>query len=231
MNQQQMTNNIRLWAIGLIVVVLAVVGYYGYDAYSYNSKIVMETYPSLTVEEINELKGDVAAADAKLAQSDKATTNAYNEYLDKASALRKMGKLGEARGVLYEAKGIFPDNAGVYRDLYELQVEMNDLRGARKNVEKFVSLNPDSAARWDALIDFHYNSLHSDVDTLHELYKEGLSKTNSHVDLLAKYAMFQEEVGNTQAAIDLWIQAGGKDPEDKTLYDAEVKRLTEKLGK
>jgi tetratricopeptide (TPR) repeat protein len=68
----------------------------------------------------------------------------------------------------------------------------------------------------------------ADFNTINDLYVQALDKTGMYHDILVAYALYLEENGKYDLAINYWEKAIEKNPSKKSEYQENIRKLEEK---
>lgn len=220
-----MTNNkvINSW---IIFSILIVVGFAVYTVYvgKKEASLVKEVNRDVPFMDRQRMEGELRRAESIVLNENKTPEEKYFLYIKIGDILNDLGRLNVARKAYENAIDNKSDGVTAYIDLYDVLVEMNDLKAANRNLKKALELN-NSSVYWRKYIEFRKSKLIASPEELNEIYLEALSKTESHISIVVIYARFLEEQGNKQGALDYWRKAKEIDPENSSTYEAEITRL------
>lgn len=217
------------WLLGVILVlILGAVGYYYYTVQKYEASLIKTVERNLTEEERARFENRIRSAELGLERTD-SDSERYNYYTNKALALKALGRLEEARNEFKKAIKLEPENATAHTNMSSLLTEMNDIKGAEKSLNVALSLKPTSS-RWKMLIELHKEKMGATNEELKEIYVLALAQDPYDTDMVIAYATFLGEIGEYQAAKDQWMKAIEYRPKDKGKYEAEIKKLDEKMN-
>lgn len=146
------------------------------------------------------------APEAQIRQMlDKHLPQAPDTPLQRAQALKDAGDFAGARTIMEGALARDPDNVDVQTQLAELRALEGDLEGARKELERLRSLQPNHAAvkRLAALLAF------SDVVAAHpdaRALRERVAANPADLDLRHALAVHQLLGGDLEPALHTWLE-------------------------
>ncbi len=135
-----------------------------------------------------------------------------------------LGQLEKSKNMYSQALLFDSENEQALAGLGLTFSEAEEYSKAEESYQKITEINPKNSYAWINLIQLKEKQQVKKED-IEALYNTALEKTNKYIDVITKYAQFEERVGNRQRAIDLWQQAIVSNPEGTKIYQAEVKRL------
>lgn len=135
-----------------------------------------------------------------------------------------LGQLEKSKNMYSQALLFDSENEQALAGLGLTFSEAEDYSKAEESYQKITEINPKNSYAWINLIQLKEKQQVKKED-IEALYNTALEKTNKYIDVITKYAQFEEQAGNRQRAIDLWQQAIVSNPEGAKIYQAEVKRL------
>ena len=146
------------------------------------------------------------APEAQIRQMlDKHLPHAPDTPFQRAQALKDAGDFTGARAILESTLAREPDNIDVQTQLAELHALEGDLEGARKELERLQSLQPNHAAvkRLAALLAFSdVVAAHPDVRAL----RERVAAKPGDLDLRHALAVHQLLGGDIEPALRTWLE-------------------------
>lgn len=222
-----MPRPVKFAIIGCILIFIASLGYAIYRQENYKSTFVRNVEREMDPQTQFVLQSKVMEINSELDNTTDAEAK-VKLLRDKASILRELGMLEDAEQSLRDATGIASNNAGVYTDLFDLQVEMKNYKGAERSIKRAIELNP-AGSRIKKYVDFSRAHLGATEDQVNQIYLEALEKSHFSLQMLKMYAEYKEETGNILMARDYWVRIKEKDPENAAEYDVHINRLTEQL--
>jgi len=183
---------------------------------------IEEKEPNLTTEERLLIENRLQEVQKKLFE---ATTEneKFNAQMQIGFQQYGLGQYKEAKETFLKAADLEPDNYVVYVALYQVELDRQDNQSARKNIKKALALKEENPDLWRKYIQLETDRFFANDDQLKDLYLEALTRTNSHVDMLAFYAQFLEKSNDLKSALDIWKKAYEQIPDP--LYQEEIERL------
>lgn len=226
-----MKKEIKSGLVAVILVVLAMAGWVGFDYYREQKAIITEVDRKLSVEERQIYENRLAEADRRLGENpDKQTT--HDLYMQKGFDLQGLGHLAESLIYFEMARDLIPTAANPYKAMYNAQLEMNNNRGALKSIQKAVELNPREADIWKKYILIKEERFGASTQELTSLFRQGLEETRSgmsYPDMVTAFAVFLEKIGDYAEAIKYWEIAIEVNPQGREVYQQEIDRIKTKL--
>ncbi|MCL5666491.1 MAG: tetratricopeptide repeat protein [Patescibacteria group bacterium] len=216
----------------IIAMAAAAGGYWYFQKNRHNSKApgaksLADIQRNLTVEQEKAVNGRIQKAEDYL-KTLKPEQKNYNyeqantyEYL--GQQYYALGQMQKSKDMYEKALALEPDDESMQVGLATTLTEAGDKAGARQFLEKALQSNPKDSDLWLRYIDLR-QTMGATAQDLGDLYSQALEKTNNYIDVLTKDAAFQEQQGNTAAAISLWQQASKQQP-DNQAYKEEIGRL------
>ena len=97
-----------------------------------------------------------------------------------------------------------------------------DMNKANEFLKKTIDQDNTQAVAW-----VPYLEVNQDLpqDQLKALYREAITATKSHIDVMISYARFSEKIGDKAMAIAAWETAVNVDPDNASKYQVEIDRL------
>lgn len=135
-----------------------------------------------------------------------------------------LGQLEKSKKMYAQALSIDSKNEQALAGLGLTFLDAEDFVEAGKIYEQITEINPKNFNAWINLIQLRQKEGAGTGD-IDYLYKNALEKTWNYIDIVTKYAQFQEQVGNIQSAIELWQQAETLNSSNAPVYQAEIIRL------
>ncbi len=133
-----------------------------------------------------------------------------------------LGKLEKSKQMYVQALVLDSKNEQALAALALTFLDAEDYLGAGKLYEQITEINPKNSYAWLNLIQLRQKDGTVDIENL---YKNALEKTGNYIDIVTKYAQYQEQVGNIQSAIELWQQAVNLNSGNGLAYQVEINRL------
>jgi tetratricopeptide (TPR) repeat protein len=151
-------------------------------------------------------------------------TQILNDYNFLAQQYFGLGKLEKSREYYMKILEMEPKSEFAAEGLAYIYLEVKQYGNAIKLIEAAIENNPQNFNLWIKLIDLQTAAQMNNSD-LDKIFISALDKTGRHVNIVTKYAMFQESLGKVKEAIKLWQEASKLAPEMSSLYDLEIARL------
>ncbi len=139
-----------------------------------------------------------------------------------------LGNLLKAFEYYEKASILIPEKHVSYKELFKVSVEMKNFDDAKTFIKQAVNNNPKNNNSWLMYIQFEGNYFDNSFENLNDLYNEALIKTNRNVNILSKYAIFNESFSNYKIAIDIWEELSKIRPEED-LYQQRKQEAENKL--
>lgn len=137
-----------------------------------------------------------------------------------------LGQFANAREQYLRASEILPNNPTVWSELYVVESAMGDYVSAKEHIVKALDINPANVQYWRWRFGLEEDNLGTSDTDLEKLFDEAVTKTNQNVDVLVLYAIFLEERRrDLPRAIAQWRLAATINPEGKSTYDEQIKRI------
>jgi len=214
----------------LAVAVLITAAIIGAIVYSSRPKNLIERVePSLDPASLNVFQDQLRSAEQRVndlpdstSEEEKATS-----YALLARAYYNLGEYKEARE-WFEKAVKTKKNIPVYLEYYNLLTAMQDFEGARDIARDGLEIYPFQIDIWKSLIALSRTKLEANDTEIISLYLEALAKSESHPDILADFARYQEELGRPEEALKYWRAALLKSP-NTAFYQEQVNRLEARL--
>ncbi len=139
----------------------------------------------------------------------------YQKLLAIAQNYIFLGEGKRAYKTLVEAIELKPEKSTAFNMLGNLLVSMKKYKSARNAFEIAVKKEPGIYTNHAALAAFLRDYFSYEKDAIALAYKDGLSATEGHLNLLKDNAAWLEEIKDIKGAIELWqkvYEEGGYDP-------------------
>jgi tetratricopeptide (TPR) repeat protein len=223
-----MPRNLKIALAACVTLFLIVAGYAIYQQENYEASFVKEINRNLSPEDRKIYEDRIAEADRKLAEA-QSDTERYNLLMQKGFNLYGLGSLTAAKDVFNQANELNPNDSTALVALYQTQVDMNDPKGALKSIQAALKLKENDPDIWKKYIVLQEEKFNLGNDRISALYSEALVKTNTHINMVTAYAVWLEKVGNLQSSKEYWQKAIELNPNNKATYEAEIKRIDQKM--
>jgi tetratricopeptide (TPR) repeat protein len=211
--------------LAIAFAVIIVLGFAGYALYNrQKADIITEKDPNLSSEDRKTYEDKLSEQDRLLAEA-KDDNDKFDALMQQGFYLYGLGKYQESKDKFFGAVDVKPQEYTAFTALYEVQMAMNDNKGAQESISKAISLKKDSADLWKRYIVLEKDRFGADKDKLNGLYIEALRETRENIDIITSYAAFLESVDNLQASKEYWQKAVVSYPANKAVYEAEITRL------
>jgi Tfp pilus assembly protein PilF len=209
------------------VVIASTLG--AYFVFSRPDKSIL-TYvdPHLTQQELDSAHKIIEDLQQKI-NAEQSDTEKYKLLLALGAEQNRIGELVDAKESFFRASKILPENGVPVGLLFQVENSMHDFKSAKLTIEKATQLNPTSGLFWKWRVELMQSAFDASKDEADALYQEGLQKANNSIDLLASYAPFLEKNNDLAGAVAQWKKAIEVNPAATDLYQAEIKRIQDKL--
>jgi len=214
-----------IWGIAVcILILLGVASYPIYKNYQHKKSLIQVKDTGLTDAEKKPFE-DRLAKDEQGLKDAKTDDEKYNWLLDTGYNLYGLGRLADAEKTFNQAASLQPGKPVAYSGLFAVQVDMKDYKSASANIQKAISILPESPGLWKNYIALEIDRFNANNDQVNALYAEALNKTKSNIDVMTSYATWLEKSGDLKSALDYWQQAVLINPDNKSTYETEISRL------
>lgn len=225
-------NKVLLFAV-LLVCVLAVVAVYGYVRMNggfENQHRISYKDPQLTEEQKKVFLDKIAKSEAELTEfsSESKKEDAYQRYLAIASNYVPLGEFAKAQTWYLKAAKLLPQYPLPWYAVAAIESDMREYSSAETHIDKAISLDPANPEYWRFKIDLK-KATGATAEQMTSLFEEALSNTSDHPDILSVYAKFLGDKDDIVPAVKLWRAAIEKNPEAAATYEAEIKKLQQKV--
>lgn len=153
-----------------------------------------------------------------------------NDYIYLAEQYFGLGMLENSKEAYLSALEIDSKNEAALSGISYLYADAGKWGDAIASLQTALDSSPVNETLWLQLIDVQ-KSAGLDSLEINKLYEIALEKARQKINLLTRYAQYQESQGNIVKAIELWQEAAKVYPENTSLYNQEITRLTAKLKK
>lgn len=222
----------------VIIVTLGVLsggGYYFWK--SQESKFLNFKDPKLTNQEladaesrIKDLEGKVATQEQFLDPNNKdKKADLFKVEMSLAANYRLRGRLLDAKKMVEKASKLLPENISSYNELYVINFARTDYNSAEQNLKQALKINPANTQAWRWYFELAENNLSYSKPQLDDLYKQALEKSTQNVDIISLYAAYLEKNNDLVGAVNQWKKAIEINPAGNAIYQAEIKRIQDKL--
>ena len=217
---------------GVIIAILLLGGFIGYNRWSESRKqasFIQEVDRKLSDEDRKIYEDRLVEAEKFIAeaQDNQAKSDAL---VYKAVQLSGLGKLALARDVFLEAAKVNPENFNIYVHLYQVYFEMGDYKQAESGIQKSLELKSDNPDAWTRYILLEVEKFNRPEREIRDLYAQAGEAVLEKSDIYTSYARYLEKIGDLQGAKEYWQKAIESNPTGRNIYEAEIKRIDEKLS-
>lgn len=179
---------------------------------------------------------EVAIYEKKIAQTEESLKNVHakqgtvsldasNLYLNLGQLYFGLGKISQAESAYKQAIAYDKSNQNAYVSFALLQSEIHDFEGAQNSLSEALKIAPMNNDIWIRYIGV-MRSLGKSPEEIRRVYVEALEKTYRHINIITNDAAYEEEQGNTAAALALWKEALQAFPSNDA-YKQEIARLSQ----
>jgi tetratricopeptide (TPR) repeat protein len=135
-----------------------------------------------------------------------------------------LGKLEKSKSYYFDILKIEPKTEFALVGLAYVYTEAGEKGTAIEIIKSAIDNNPTNYNLWIQYLDLQKSAEMNNGD-LDKIFNTALEKTGRHINLVVKYAVFMESIGNIPKAISLWEEAIKQNPEMVELYKEEILRL------
>lgn len=215
--------NIKNISISVVAVVLIVGGIF----YIKNNSLKKETNitPEQNVENTSKENTESSPATEK-SSPEFADKEKFNTAMTNGSNAFVKGEYQKSLDFYEEALG-YKKSDTVYAHFFTVYGAQNNIDKARIAIDTAISLNPSYTDYWIWKITFLDEKTSVSFLDLKKVYQEGFLKADikTKVNLVTSFARVAENNYQKSEAIELWQKAIELQPENKTVYQAEIDRL------
>lgn len=215
-------------AIGIAILFFAVTAVVNHQKYQANIVTHVDANLSAEARQLYEQRRDDAKKLISEINDQTSVDDKFNRYVALANAEFSLGNYAEAKKWFLVALDTDPNHDGIWQVYSTLLLAMQDQKASLRAIDKAISINSANSDywRWKAeIIKKHYY----DQNRLDNLYIEALDKTKNSINIITAYAQFLEDIGNLQGARDYWQKAIDLYPTNRVGYEAEIRRIDQKL--
>lgn len=225
-------NKVLLFAVVLVCVLAAAVvyGYVRMNGTPSNEQRITYKDPQLTEEQKKVFLDKIAKSEAELTEfsSESKKEDVYQRYLAIASNYVPLGEFAKAQAWYLKAGKLLPQYPLPWYAVAVVESDMREYSSAEMHIDKAIALDPANPEYWRFKIDLK-KSLGADAETMEALFAEAQKSTSDHVDILTVHAKYLGDQDNIVPAVKLWRAAIEKNPEARASYEAEIKKLQQKV--
>ncbi len=191
-----------------------------------SSNLITKESITLRPETFTFVKNRIAKYEAEIKNFDSKTNSItkINTYFAISADYRTLGEYGIAKNFLEKAMTIDPKNSNLIQVYSSLLSVMGDKKAALAYVDKAISLYSSEPNYWLWKIDLE-KDLGATGTKIDSIYKDSIAKTKS-VTMTTAYASFLDSQKRKPEAIIQWQKAIELYPQNKTIYQAEIDRLS-----
>lgn len=117
------------------------------------------------------------------------------------------------------------NDAHIVHAYASLLYQMGAGADAIKYVDDAIDVAPDVPNFWQTKISMTRTLYPNKQSKIESVYKEGINRTNSDIDLITLYATYLGGMGRKDEAIRYWQMAIEKNPDAKSVYESEIANL------
>ena len=215
--------------IACLLIVGGFVGYNQWNKYKKQTSFIQEIDRNLSPEDRKVYEDRLVEAEKYIAeaQDNQAQSDAL---IYQAVQLSGLGQLALARDVFLEAVDINPENYNIYVHLYQVYFEMGDYKQAESGIQKSLELKSDNPDAWTRYILLEVEKFNRPEREIRDLYAQAGEAVLEKSDIYTSYARYLEKIGDLQGAKEYWQKAIESNPTGRNIYEAEIKRIDEKLS-
>ncbi len=147
-----------------------------------------------------------------------------NNHIYLAQQYFGLGELEKSKQEYLRVLGFDPKNEAALVGLAYTYAEAGDLNSAEESLKSAISYNPKNYSLWAQYIDVKRTAGATKEEVV-KIFDEALLQTSRYPDIVTKAANFYEQIGENEKAISLWQEAVKLSPENKSVYELEIKRL------
>jgi len=220
-----MTKEVKLGIGAVVLIVFLFAITVGLNHYNYEQSILREKDPKLSEESRKIYEDRLVQAETELVKSELTQDQRYEWLMYKSFQLFGLGKLQSSMDFLTQASLLKPENANPYVMMYTVQMDMQDNRGAHKNIKKALEVNPINPDIWKKYILLERERFGARDEQVRNMYQDALEKTNGHIDIVTSFAVFLESAGDLAGAKGQWEKAIEINPANQSAYVSEIARI------
>lgn len=192
-----------------------------------SNRLVMVKEVNLRPETVEFLNKRIADYQAKISAFNEKTTiiEKVNVYFALSVDYKTLGQYGKSKELLEQAMSIDPKNSNLIQTYSVLIAMMGDKRAALQYINRAIDLYSAEQSYWMWKIDLE-KDLGLSASGIEATYKNALEKTSGDINIITSYAQFLESQNRKEDAIVQWQKAIEIYPQNKTIYQAEIDRLS-----
>jgi|GEM_PF-2578505 len=221
-----------IWGVIIVLIASAAVGFWKYQKIGVKiqeaEKILKNIPRNLTSDQEKIYTDKIQKALEYQKTLNPAQANYRIEIINSNTFLAQqyygLGQLQKAQEYYSEALKLDPKNEQTKIGLAQVLQEGGDAYGAVVLLDEVLEINPKNPDVWLRYMDLR-KDLGAASQDIKNLFFRALEKTERHVNIVTKYAQFEEEQKEYAQAIKLWQEAAKAYPENADLYLQEADRL------
>jgi len=155
---------------------------------------------------------------------DPVSVTKFEQLKNQAHEFYKQGKYEEALLTIRKAMEI-EKNDRVYMSLYGIQLALKNYPESEKAIKMSLALNPGIVSNWIEYASFERYYMKSSIENVSAVYEKALLVTKNDINIVINYASYMRDVGQKVKSIELWKKAIDMNPENKSVYQAEIDLL------
>jgi tetratricopeptide (TPR) repeat protein len=151
-----------------------------------------------------------------------------NEYMIMGNAYARIGDLRGARGTYRDAllyAGTTEETEEIYLTLFELEERFENVDESRAVLNDAIEANPERFVYWEELINLEKTHNGLEGAELEEMIQESITATDRATGSLYTYAVFLEDAGRFDEALQYLREASALNPEYEAIYAQEISRV------
>ncbi len=217
----------------VIVIAAAIGGWFIYQNGTPNQEFADYRNPQLEQAQLQPFLARIKEAEKKLEELPKDKKNTPEHFqllMALGSEYYPIGEYKKALDFYTEASEMFPNEPVPYFARAVIAEARGDYQGSLQYINGGIeheSTNPDY---WKFKIGLIQDKIKESPDSVNALYLQALNSTKEHPDIITTYARFLSEIkGDLVGSVQYWKKAIEKNPEDKAIYEAEIKQIQDRL--
>ncbi len=216
--------------LGLAAGVLALLLIFGFAYYFQRSgdgapRISNNAERNLSEEDRQVLEGEVAGLEVEATNLESYPPDSVDQYrvfTSLAQVKFDLGRNEEAIAALDRIAEEFPDRARIWGLYGLIYLEEGEVELGLERIRRAIELDGDNEDYW--LVYIELNKMQG-AENMDSVYEQALSATENSTDIIAGYALYLEEEGQKDRAIEQWQKAIQEDQENQTRYEQEIQRI------
>ncbi len=152
----------------------------------------------------------------------------FNTAMDSARSAMLKSDYDSAVSYYNKAISYNKNDSAPHVGLYTIYLNQKDWQKALDSVNQAIKISPIFGDYWNWKILVMDQGLNKSYAELKAVYNQGYPKvrTEEKVNLVTKFAVVSENRGEKAEAVKLWQKAMELSPEKKSIYQAEIDRLS-----